>query len=53
MLMSGCKSIRDTIAFPKVQTASEPMTNSPDTVDEKQLSELHIAVTDGKEPKSG
>ena len=45
MLMAGADSIRDVIAFPKVQTASEPMTNCPDFVDDKQLQELSIAVT--------
>ena len=45
MLMAGADSIRDVIAFPKVQTASEPMTNCPDFVDDKQLEELSIAVT--------
>jgi aspartyl-tRNA synthetase len=42
MLMSGCSSIRDVIAFPKVQNASELMTNAPDFVEEKQLKELNI-----------
>ena len=45
MLMAGADSIRDVIAFPKVQTASEPMTNCPDFVDDKQLDELSIACT--------
>lgn len=45
MLMTGADSIRDVIAFPKVQNASEPMTNCPDVVDAKQLDELSIAVT--------
>lgn len=45
MLMAGADSIRDVIAFPKVQTASEPMTNCPDFVDDKQLQELSITVT--------
>ncbi len=44
MLLSGASSIRDVIAFPKVQTASCLMTESPDSVDEKQLHELHIAL---------
>jgi aspartyl-tRNA synthetase len=44
MLMSGAESIRDVIAFPKVQNASEPMTSCPDTVDVKQLDELGIAL---------
>jgi aspartyl-tRNA synthetase len=42
MLMAGRNSIRDVIAFPKVQNASCPMTNAPDFVDLKQLQELHI-----------
>jgi aspartyl-tRNA synthetase len=46
MLLSGADSIRDVIAFPKVQNASEPMTSSPDVVDVKQLDELHIRLKD-------
>lgn len=46
MLMAGKSSIRDVIAFPKVQNASDPMTNAPDVVDLKQLKELHIRVAD-------
>jgi aspartyl-tRNA synthetase len=42
MLMAGKSSIRDVIAFPKVQNASCPMTNAPDFVETKQLKELHI-----------
>ena len=45
MLMAGVSSIRDVIAFPKVQNASDLMMSCPDTVDEKQLDELGIAVT--------
>lgn len=44
MLMAGADSIRDVIAFPKVQNASELMTNCPDVVEKKQLDELGIAV---------
>jgi len=46
MLMAGKDSIRDVIAFPKVQNASDLMTNAPDVVDLKQLQELHISVTE-------
>ena len=46
MLICGTDSIRDVIAFPKVQNASCPLTGAPDTVDAKQLKELHIACTE-------
>ena len=44
MLMLGLDSIRDTIAFPKVQNAGEVMSGCPETVDEKQLRELSIEL---------
>ena len=45
MLLAGLDSIRDVIAFPKVQNASDLMMSCPDTVDAKQLDDLSIAVT--------
>lgn len=46
MLLLGRSSIRDVIAFPKVQNASCPMTNAPSKVSAKQLLELGLKVTD-------
>lgn len=45
MLLLGRDSIRDVIAFPKVQNASELMTSCPAEVEKKSLDELSIAVT--------
>ncbi len=49
MLMAKTQSIRDVIAFPKVQNASCLMSNAPDIVEPKQLDELHIGILDKKE----
>ena len=46
MLMAGRSSIRDVIAFPKVQNASDLMIEAPDVVDSKQLEELNLRVVD-------
>lgn len=44
MLLSGAESIRDVIAFPKVQNASCLMTDAPGEVEQKQLDELSLEV---------
>ena len=49
MLMLGCESIRDVIAFPKVANSGELMSGAPDFVEQKQLTELSIAVTEKAE----
>ena len=44
MLLCEQKSIRDVIAFPKVQNASCLMSEAPSEVDEKQLDELFLQI---------
>jgi aspartyl-tRNA synthetase len=44
MLMVGADSIREVIAFPKTQTAADPLTDAPTEVSEAQLKELHVKV---------
>ncbi|HYE59180.1 MAG TPA: amino acid--tRNA ligase-related protein, partial [Rhodothermales bacterium] len=49
MLMAGAPSLRDVIAFPKTQSAQEPMVGSPDEVDPRQLEDLHIQTVAARE----
>lgn len=44
MLLSGTEDIKDVIAFPKVQNASDLMSESPSPVEDKQLKELALKV---------
>ena len=49
MQMIKAPTLRDVVAFPKVQNASEPMTNAPADVDSAQLEDLGIAVVSTEE----
>jgi aspartyl-tRNA synthetase len=44
MLFGGLDNIRDCIAFPKTQKATDLMTGAPNNVDAKQLKELAIKL---------
>jgi aspartyl-tRNA synthetase len=44
MLMAGRDSIREVIAFPKIQSGVDPLTGAPTPVEEKALRELGIKV---------
>ncbi len=44
MQMLGAQTLRDVIAFPKVQNMTEPMTACPSPVDDVQLQELSLAI---------
>lgn len=46
MIMCGCKSIRDVMAFPKNQKAQCPLSFAPSKVEEAQLQELSIRTDD-------
>ena len=52
MLMTGSSSIRDVIAFPKTQTANDPLTGAPAPAEPKQLRELGIRLL-GQESPAG
>jgi aspartyl-tRNA synthetase len=44
MLMAGADSIRDVIAFPKTQSAHDPLTDAPGVVSAEQLKETGIRL---------
>jgi aspartyl-tRNA synthetase len=44
MLMVGAPNIREVIAFPKTQTAWDPLTDAPAVASDEQLKELHVRV---------
>lgn len=46
MILAGTNNIRDVIAFPKNLSAVCPMSSAPQPVDEAQLKDLHIKISD-------
>ncbi len=51
MILTGARSIRDVMAFPKTQKATCMMTEAPGPVDKKQLRELGIRLRENTEDK--
>ena len=49
MLLAGEESIREIIPFPMNKNAQDLMMGAPSFVEQKQLDELHIAVTEKEE----
>ena len=49
MQMLSADTLRDVVAFPKVQNMTEPMTECPSAVDDLQLQELGLAVNPAEE----
>lgn len=49
MLICGADSLRDVVAFPKVQNASELMSGAPSYIDSSQLDELGICISEENE----
>ena len=46
MLLCETENIRDVIAFPKTASSNDLMSDAPNVVDDKQLKELGIKVSD-------
>ena len=44
MLLAGTNNIKDVIAFPKTQSASDLLTDAPSMVSEAQLEELNLKI---------
>ena len=42
--LAGESAIREVIAFPKTQTATDPLFQAPSTIENEQLAELHLRV---------
>ena len=46
MVLAGIENIRDVIAFPKTQSAIDPLFEAPGPVEDAQLRELHLRIVD-------
>ncbi len=46
MMLAGTDNIKDVIAFPKIQNASDMMTQAPAAVDKKQTEELGLKIVE-------
>ena len=46
MVLTGIDNIRDVVAFPKTQSAIDPLFDSPNVIEQEQLDELHIKVVE-------
>ncbi len=46
MLLCGTDNIRDVLAFPKTASAQDLMMDSPGEVEDSQLDELGLSITD-------
>jgi aspartyl-tRNA synthetase len=46
MVLTGETNIREVIPFPKNGSGVDPMTGSPSSVSQKQLTELNLKITD-------
>ena len=51
MFLAGTENIKDVIAFPKNQNAFCYLSEAPNVVDEKQLTDLGISISPIKEEK--
>ena len=51
MLLAGADNIREVIAFPKNQSAIDVMSDSPSTVSEAQLADLHLKLSEDETDK--
>jgi len=49
MILAGAPNIREVIPFPKTQSATDLMTDSPSLVSEEQLADLHVKIVHQQE----